>query len=146
MTTLTQKKLFETSPGKMICGGTSTNDDMVAQNGHISNVLVDKEHVLVEEECPYNQRSNEPAKGREEEIAEENMKREEEEEDEEDQSATAGNGCKGERHLPCMPTHMPRFLLTHSPSVSQTLTLLHVVNNLLCLSGHVDMYYRLQFH
>jgi DNA helicase INO80 len=90
-------KLFS-SPDKH----TGKTSDSVTHNGHMDNGVDntnDDEGVIDERPCNQS-KDNEVLEG-----------------GKEDQSATV-SACEEGRHLYCMPTHMPRFLLAYTPSVS----------------------------
>ena len=90
-------KLFS-SPDKH----TGKTSDSVTHNGHMDNGVDDTnddEGVIDERPCN---------KSKDNEVLEGGK---------DDQSATV-RACKEGRHLYCMPTHMPLFLLAYTPSVS----------------------------
>ena len=86
-----QRKLFP-SPGK------HTGTTSITHNGHMDNGMNEYKGEIDDRPCNQS-KDTEVLEGRK------------------DQSAT-GSGYEEGRHLYCMPTHMPQFLLSYTPSVS----------------------------
>ena len=94
LSSLSRTKL-SSSPTRHATGST------VTQNGHMDDGVEEDEGEI--EGRPCNQTTNELLEGPRKEVK--------------DKSATDA-GCSEGRHLYCVPTHMPRFLLAYTPSVS----------------------------